>query len=144
MLCACINATTVEESIPPERKAPSGTSAIIRNLTEFAQQRVEPLDRLVFVRSRIVARLAGDGDAAQVPKASRRRRRAPAQRQNMAGRKLRGFAIDRARLRDVGVAQVTCDSIVVDRRLPARDGAQRLELGGEQHALRASPRSRAA
>ena len=28
-LCACISATTVEESMPPERKAPSGTSATI-------------------------------------------------------------------------------------------------------------------
>src|SRR5438093_12672564 len=28
-LCACINATTREESIPPERKAPNGTSATI-------------------------------------------------------------------------------------------------------------------
>ncbi len=27
--CACINATTVDESMPPDRKAPSGTSAII-------------------------------------------------------------------------------------------------------------------
>ncbi len=31
--CDCINATTVEESIPPDRKAPSGTSAIIWRLT---------------------------------------------------------------------------------------------------------------
>ena len=28
-LCACINATTREESMPPERKAPNGTSATI-------------------------------------------------------------------------------------------------------------------
>ena len=34
VLCACISATTVEELIPPERNAPSGTSAIIRSLTE--------------------------------------------------------------------------------------------------------------
>ncbi len=34
VLCACIKATTVEELIPPDRNAPSGTSAIIRSLTE--------------------------------------------------------------------------------------------------------------
>ena len=27
--CVCMSATTVEESTPPERKAPKGTSAII-------------------------------------------------------------------------------------------------------------------
>src|SRR5450756_954564 len=27
--CACINATTILESIPPDKNAPSGTSAII-------------------------------------------------------------------------------------------------------------------
>jgi hypothetical protein len=27
--CACINATTVEESTPPDKKAPKGTSATI-------------------------------------------------------------------------------------------------------------------
>ena len=27
--CFCISATTVEESMPPDRNAPSGTSAII-------------------------------------------------------------------------------------------------------------------
>src|SRR5215208_7544631 len=32
-LWACINATTVDESIPPERKAPRGTSATIRRRT---------------------------------------------------------------------------------------------------------------
>src|SRR5205823_13784743 len=30
LLCDCISATTVLESIPPERNAPSGTSAIMR------------------------------------------------------------------------------------------------------------------
>src|SRR3546814_3563301 len=28
--CACISAVTVEESTPPDKKAPSGTSAIMR------------------------------------------------------------------------------------------------------------------
>src|SRR5215217_8136061 len=32
-LWACINATTVDESTPPERKAPRGTSATIRSRT---------------------------------------------------------------------------------------------------------------
>src|SRR5690349_25153358 len=35
MDCACINATTVEESTPPDRNAPSGTSAIIWPATEL-------------------------------------------------------------------------------------------------------------
>ena len=34
-LCACMQATMVEESMPPERKAPSGTSASIRAATAF-------------------------------------------------------------------------------------------------------------
>ena len=38
LLCACINATTLEESIPPDKKAPSGTSAIIRNLTAWRKR----------------------------------------------------------------------------------------------------------
>jgi hypothetical protein len=33
VLSACISATTVDESMPPDRKAPSGTSAIMRRLT---------------------------------------------------------------------------------------------------------------
>ena len=33
VLCACISATTVDESMPPDRNAPSGTSAIMRRLT---------------------------------------------------------------------------------------------------------------
>ena len=33
VLCACISATIVEESTPPERNTPSGTSATIRRLT---------------------------------------------------------------------------------------------------------------
>ena len=34
VLWACIKAATVEESIPPERNAPTGTSASIRRATE--------------------------------------------------------------------------------------------------------------
>src|SRR5688572_5378344 len=32
--CACIEATTSDESMPPERNAPSGTSEIIRSPTQ--------------------------------------------------------------------------------------------------------------
>ncbi len=32
--CACISATTSDESIPPERNAPRGTSATMRSDTE--------------------------------------------------------------------------------------------------------------
>src|SRR2546421_7881727 len=34
VLRACIIDTTIEESIPPERNAPRGTSAVIRSLTD--------------------------------------------------------------------------------------------------------------
>jgi len=37
--CDCISAVTVEESIPPERNAPSGTSAIICPATEARSRR---------------------------------------------------------------------------------------------------------
>ena len=113
-------------------------------LDGIAQQRIEPLDRLVLVRRRIVARLAGERDAAQVPEAFQLRRRACAQRQDMAGRQLRGLAIDGARLRDIAVPQIARDRIVVDRRLPAGDGAKRLELRRRTARARASRRSRAA
>ena len=33
-LCCCISATTMLESTPPERKAPTGTSATMRAATE--------------------------------------------------------------------------------------------------------------
>src|SRR5215813_11552944 len=37
--CACIRATTVDESTPPDRKTPSGTSAIIRSATASRKRR---------------------------------------------------------------------------------------------------------
>ena len=67
-----------------------------------------------------------------------------AQRQNVAGGEFFGFAIDRARLRDIGMAQIADDRIVVDRRLPAGRRTKRLELRGEEDPLRRSLRSRAA
>jgi hypothetical protein len=66
------------------------------------------------------------------------------QRQDVTRGKLLGFTIDRARLRDVGVAQVTHDGILIDRRFPMRSRTKRLELRREENALRALPRSRAA
>ena len=41
-LCACINATTREESIPPERKAPNGTSATICWATDLRNNAASP------------------------------------------------------------------------------------------------------
>ena len=50
-LCACMSATTVDESMPPDRNAPSGTSAIIWRATASRSKRVE-LPRLASSRCR--------------------------------------------------------------------------------------------
>ena len=105
-------------------------------LDGIAKERVEPLDSLVWVRGGIVAPLASRRDAAQVPEAFRRRRQTLAQRQDVTGSKLLRLAIDGARLRDITVAQVADDRIVVDRRSPRGGGAKRLELRRKQNPLR--------
>jgi hypothetical protein len=37
--CACMSATTSDESMPPDRNAPSGTSAIMRSATDSLRRR---------------------------------------------------------------------------------------------------------
>src|SRR5262249_3824328 len=59
-----------------------------------------------------------------------------AQRENVARRELRGLAIDGARLRHIGMAQITDHGILIDSRLPSGHRAKRLELRGEQDAPR--------
>ena len=56
---ACISATTVDESMPPDRNAPTGTSAIMRRRTESRKKRVERLDRFAAVDP-VAAALRGD------------------------------------------------------------------------------------
>ena len=52
--CACISATTVEESMPPDRKAPSGTSAIMRPLDRVPEPLIERVGQLaVAARERV-------------------------------------------------------------------------------------------
>ena len=134
VLCACIRATTVEESIPPERNAPSGTSAIIRSLTESRSSASSRSTASFSSGAGSLRACPADGDAAQVPEAFRRRRLPGAQRQNMAGRQLRRLAVDGARLRDVGMPQkpATASSSIVG----FQPGAARNALSSEANSTR--------
>jgi len=46
-LCACIKATMVEESMPPLRKAPSGTSETMRNARRIRRRGLQLADRFL-------------------------------------------------------------------------------------------------
>ena len=105
-------------------------------LDGIAQQRLESIRGFVRVGRGIVAPLPGNGNAAQVPEALRRRRRTVPQGQDVTGGKFLGFAIDRARLSDIGMAQVTGDGIRIDRRFPMWSRTKGLQLRGEENTLR--------
>src|SRR5260221_700268 len=114
------------DPVPDANEAIERLDALLRDAV--AQERIETLDSLVCIRHRIVASLPGNRDVAQIPKAFHRRRSGFAQRQDMAGREFSSFTIDSARLRDICMAQITDDSIIVDGRLPPGRATKCLEL----------------
>ena len=105
---ACISATTSDESMPPERKAPSGTSAHIRSATASRDHPLRLVHRVPVAAAEGVARALAGGLAARTT-----RRRAPARgartsrmESSVPGGSLRTPAQMHRRRGDVQVAQV--------------------------------------
>ena len=129
-LSACISATIAVESMPPDRNAPSGTSAIMRRRTA-SRSSASPS---AIISSSDGARARGqrrfdDGARPPVRLDVRVARRAEAR--HVAGRQLGDAAIDRRRRRDARQAQQRGHGVAIDRRRAARIGAQALQLGAE-------------
>ena len=146
LLCACISATIVDESIPPERKAPSGTSATI------SPRRPRPLSSASNSSATASAdrrgfRIPVLGDCRADPSSSARAgpaTRPPATVRIVAGGQLESAAIDRVRRRDVAVPQEERDasrSISPRRR---RDAPAAPSAPSRTAARRPSGRSTAA
>src|SRR2546427_740564 len=88
-------------------------------LDGIAQQSIESLQSLMHVGRRIIAPLPDYRHAAEIPETFRLRYNALPNGKNMPGRQLLRLAEDRARLRDIGVAQITDDRVLIDARRPA-------------------------
>src|SRR5262249_49074494 len=121
-LCACMSATTVEESIPPERNAPSGTAAAIgaRNA------RPSP-DSAAAVAEVEAGRV---GDLAERPVRRRRGRDigGAAEPEPGAGGELAQAGVDAARRGDVAVAEELRDGGAVDGGGEPGMGSEHLQL----------------
>ena len=119
-------ATTALESTPPERKAPSGTSEIIRRRID-SSRRCGEFGAGVGIADRVVQReadipvFAGLADWL-----------ATAQEQGVGGRQLSGLLEDGAWFGDVAEGEVFLDGAGVDIALEAAVGEQRLEFGAEE------------
>ena len=134
VLFACISATTADESMPPERNAPSGTSAIMRRLTaspSSASSASTASSSLPTKRALCPSRAI----CSSVQIRPDLRRGAGAHDEDRAGRQLVDAPIDRLRPRHVHEAQEGGECVAIERRLPAGMRAQRLELGAEQQQL---------
>ena len=102
-LTPAIIATTALESTPPERNAPSGTSAIIRKLDRFPQA-IDELGFRVALADRIVER------EPDIPVFARLRHRLAApDRQRMRRGELEGACVDGARLGNVAQREIFLD-----------------------------------
>ena len=130
---------TVEESIPPDRNAPSGTSATICWRTVSTQLSVEPLDGLgrpwlngLASPSRMRRGPTSMGLAwPAVPSAVRVEKR--------AGRELEHASIDRHRCRDVTKPHELGQRVAVNLAAERRVGPQGLQFGPEQERVAAQP-----
>ena len=135
-LWRCIKATVKLESIPPESRAPTGTSATVRAPTASDRRVLHDLDCLG-----IVAQGAGAGmlrqwrrwptntapvrAGARVASQPRHMIRAP-------GPELGQAPVDAARSRDAAEAEVTRHGVAVDPRFERREGVERLQLRSER------------
>ena len=135
-LWACIRATIVEESIPPERKAPSGTSATIWRPTA---SRSSASSRSVASASVPIEWRGGPGLGGVGGPTSRAPGRAGAGGDRppasivrlVPGGSLPMPAVDRVRGRDVPQPHVEGQRLAVDLAREAGVGPQRLQLGAE-------------
>ena len=134
--CA-MSATTLDESRPPERKAPSGTSATSRRFDGRAQQRAEALLGLVAHRGRRSsavrpaareARAASSAAAAALPLSVTTMR--------VRGRQRADAAVEGARRRHVAVGEEERQRrrVALVRDVGVRE--ERLHLGGEREEPR--------
>ena len=117
--------------MPPDRNAPSGTSAIMRRPTASCSSVSNcSVSSASLPSSGLKHAVARHG--AGVPEARNLRFALPRQRQDRAGFELVNALIDRMRRRNVIVPHERGDGVAVDARRPARMRAQRFEFRAEQ------------
>ena len=126
---ACISATTVDESTPPDRNAPSGTSAIMRRRTASCSRSFEAVGQFGIARRR-AARLVPPARRAAHPNTCDVRLAVPGQSQDAAGLELVDAFVDRVRGGDVVVPQIGGDRAAVDRAA-SKSGCARSALSSE-------------
>ena len=129
-LCCCMSATTMLESTPPERKAPTGTSATIRAATESertdssrsAMASTRPVERATAGLLDCVVRRPVGASRGVARRAGRRRRPS----RSWPGEQLGDPPVDGVRRRHAVVPEVEGDRVAVD-------------VGGETPAAQRAP-----
>ena len=130
LLCACINATTNDESMPPDKKAPSGTSAVICRPTASRSRTSRPSTAAVSPMIETIG-LGRRNDLRRIPIARNLRLALRAVHEKLSGLELVDAAVDAVRGRHVPPAHVGAKALPVDLRRPAIVGAQCLQLRAE-------------
>ena len=97
-----MSATTVEESVPPERKAPSGTSDSRWDVTAASSLRRKFRDQLTFIAQTSRPGAADSSSAVPPP-------RAPDSREEVPGGKLAHTLEDAVRVRHIAEREVLHD-----------------------------------
>ena len=132
---ACMSATISEELIPPDRNAPKGTSAIMRRRTASPSSASSCAECLGLRRAAAIGLRAARRPEPGSQYARQAGLRARRQDQELAGQQFVHSAVDGMLGRHVAPAHKGAEALAVDLGRPARMGAQRLELGGEQEQL---------
>ena len=133
MLRIRIIAATVDESMPPERKAPSGTSATSLPADRIPEQQFERIGRLAVAHIKLRA-LSAFGGLPHAPEGGRLGLAVGIDRRHMAGLELLDATIDRMGRRHIGEPQIGRKRIAVKLGPPAGKRLERLQFGGEDEA----------